>query len=185
MPQQLVRRLYECDAAGIVDAELIDEVAFMLLARCQDILTATRAAAGEATCPRCRGLIHHRARRGETLLCVDCGWASSWETYFRSYRRKQLHGGSALPYVREFHDRLPAAGSPREKMLLIDWLITQHHRDLRSPVRPAAVNLIEGNVQSVTAFLDALSAGSPEVAASREQWRQNVRLARQRLGVPG
>ncbi|HEV8638126.1 MAG TPA: hypothetical protein VG370_28260 [Chloroflexota bacterium] len=184
VPQVLIRRLYESDARGLVDDELIDEVAFMLHARCHDILTATRAAGGEATCPRCRGLIRHRARRSELLRCAGCGWETTWDAYFRSYRKKQLHGGGALPYVREYHERLAGAASPREKMLLIDRLITQHHGDLRSPTRPVAVNLIEGTVEAVIVFLDGLSAGSPEVAASRERWRDNVRLARERLGVP-
>jgi hypothetical protein len=183
VPQALIRRLYESDARGIVDEELIDEVAFAFHARCADILAATRAAGGEATCPCCRAAIAHGGRRGEMLRCPGCGWETSWDAYLRSYRKKQLHGGTALPYIAEFHDRLRGASSPREKMLLIDRLITSHHGALRSPTRPAAVNVIEGTIETVIAFLDALSAGTPEVVASRERWRENVRLARE-LGMP-
>ena len=36
-----IRRLYETDARGIVDEDLIDEVGFALYARCQSILCAS------------------------------------------------------------------------------------------------------------------------------------------------
>ena len=44
--KEKIARLYASDARGIVDAELIDEVGFGLLARCQSILDATAAAQG-------------------------------------------------------------------------------------------------------------------------------------------
>jgi hypothetical protein len=53
LPQRLVARLYETDARGILDEELIDEVGYGLLARVESILTATEASRGRVRCPRC------------------------------------------------------------------------------------------------------------------------------------
>ena len=52
-----IRRLYETDARGIVDAEQIDAVGYALYARCRSILRATEAQLGRVTCPRCEHVI--------------------------------------------------------------------------------------------------------------------------------
>lgn len=44
----LVRRVYETDAKGLYDKELIDEVGCGLPARCESFITANRARAGPA-----------------------------------------------------------------------------------------------------------------------------------------
>jgi hypothetical protein len=54
-----IHKLYQTDALGIVDEELIDLVGVALFARCQSILTVTEAAAGRVACPRC-GVIVRR-----------------------------------------------------------------------------------------------------------------------------
>ena len=46
VPKALIRRFYETDAKGIYDEELIDEVGYALLARCQSFITANLARAG-------------------------------------------------------------------------------------------------------------------------------------------
>ena len=51
---ETIRALYTLDAKGIVDEELIDEVGYAMLARCESIRTVTRAHSGRATCPRCK-----------------------------------------------------------------------------------------------------------------------------------
>ena len=44
--QQKIRLLYEKDAKGIIDEELIDDIAFSFFVRCQDIITVTDAILG-------------------------------------------------------------------------------------------------------------------------------------------
>jgi len=41
-----IRRLYNLDAQGIMDEELIDDVAYTFYARCESILTVTEASRG-------------------------------------------------------------------------------------------------------------------------------------------
>lgn len=173
--QAPIRRLYELDAQGIVDDELIDTVAYALLARCESFIAATDAAEGRVHCPRCAAIVP----RADLLRC-PCGWALPWTDYFDTIQHRQLSG--ALPVREQFaayvHD-LPLAHGPREKMLLIDRLIHGFHYYYKdnAPTRPVAVNLIEGRMSEVVAFLDGLSAGAgstPEMRENRAAWEANL-----------
>jgi hypothetical protein len=64
-------------------------------------------------------------------------------------------------------------------MLLIDRLIHGFHWYLKTggPTRPVAVNLIEGRLSDVVAFLDRLSYGEKSTPGTREtyaQWDVNI-----------
>ncbi len=185
VPRATIQRLYDSDARGIVDEALIDEVAFAFYARCKSILTATEAFRGRAACPSCSRVIPHDHRPDYVLRCEACSWEASWIEYRRSFQRKQLitqasaaNDGPFGEYVR----RLPAARGPRQKMLLIDWLIQQLHnwapRGEPPPLgRSVAVNLIGGSASRVLEFLDGLFAGPRSSEQSRrehEQWRGRV-----------
>lgn len=175
VPQALIRRLYESDARGIVDDELIDEAAYALLARCESFLAATDAVAGRVHCSWC-GAIVPRA----DALCCACGWTLPWADYFATIQRRQLSGAEPVraqfaAYVRD----LPLAATPRARMLLIDRLIHGFHCLVKSgtPTRPVAVNLIEGNLHEVVAFLDRLTygeRGTPGLAQTRAAWREDL-----------
>lgn len=181
-PEKL-RRLYETDARGILDEELIDEVAFTLYSRCDSILTVTEAFRGWVKCPGC-GQIVLRPTDGtgpkeESLHCAGCGWQASWAEYHRSWQNRQLWGGNAVEWFEEYVRRFPAARTPREKMLLIDRLIHAFHHDLKRNAynRPAAANLIEGNLRQVIEFLDRLTygpAGTPGLQQSQAEWREKL-----------
>ena len=132
VPRWKIARLYATDAKAIVDEELIDEVGFALLARCDSILTATEAHKGRVTCPQCSRIIAHDVWTNRELLrCTDCGWEIAWPDYHKSYRRKQLHAGGMEPFIKEFMDRFPETRTPRQKMILIDTLIHRLHWELR------------------------------------------------------
>jgi len=90
-------------------------------------------------------------------------------------------------FVREF----PLARTPQKKMLAIDRLIhgfhvfyrkTSHDEDPRGePTRPVAVNLIEGSLDDVVAFLDQLTYGDESTPGTREnyyQWTDKVEVHR-------
>jgi len=178
-----IRQLYEKDAQGIVDQELIDEVAYAFFVRCQSILTVTEASHGRVACPDCGRVIQRQGHdKDEVIECPQCAWRTTWGAYFKSYRRKQLHGGGAVSVFQEYVQRLPRAGSLRDKMLLIDWIVHQCHKALIARhgltyTRPVAVNLIQGNMTQVMQLLQELAYGPGSVPGTRErraEWRERV-----------
>jgi hypothetical protein len=172
VPKWKIRRLYELDAQGILDEELLDDVGFTLLLRCRDIVTIDEARRGKVRCPRCakqkkRTIIDRIYVAGdvrdEVITCSECGWQITWGEYALSFKRKQLNSGGALTafkrYIREFR----AAQRPQQKMLAVDRLIHEFHYSLRAqpdlPCRPVGVNLIQGKLGDVVQFLDELTYG--------------------------
>lgn len=179
VPQRKIRRLYETDAKGIYDGDLIDEVGYGLLARCESFIRANRARAGEVPCPECGRIV----RREEVLLC-PCGWELRWADYFKTIQHKQLSGAEpVLEQFRDFAKAFPSARTPREKVLRIDRLIHGFHSYYKTngPTRPVAVNLIEGRMSEVVAFLDDLSYGEKSTPGTREklgEWNKSIEVNR-------
>ena len=98
--QRKIRQLYEKDAKGIYDEELINEVGYGLLTRCQSFIDANEARSGRARCPCCSSIVAHSCQREETLRC-DCGWELTWGEYFKTIQHVQLSG--AEPVLEQFH----------------------------------------------------------------------------------
>jgi hypothetical protein len=170
-----IHQLYETDAQGIYDLDLINEVGYGLLARCESFITVNRAREGEFPCPECGQTV----RREETLRC-PCGWTLPWANYFKTIQHKQLSGAEpVLEQFQDFVDAFPSARTPQEKMLLIDRLIHGFHYYFKTggPTRPVAVNLIEGRLSDVVAFLDRLTYGDQSTPGMREtyaEWDRNI-----------
>ncbi|MHB0859142.1 MAG: hypothetical protein ACYC5M_16435 [Anaerolineae bacterium] len=179
VPQQQIRRLYESDAQGLYDEELLDEVGYGLLARCQSFVDANEARAGRARCPECAGIVAHTWQPEEVLRCT-CGWQLPWAEYFRTIQHVQLSGAEpVLAAFREFIEQFPRSATPQAKMLAIDCLIHRFHWFFKdnTPTRPAAVNLIEGRLNDVIALLDQLTYGprsTPGVEENYAAWDRNI-----------
>lgn len=183
VPRSKIRRLYEMDAQGIVDEELIAEVAYAFHARCVSILTVSEAVSGKVKCPSCGKIIVRQGGKEEMLRCNDCSWETTWGEYLKTYQHKQLSGGGAVDVFKGYVAQLPTARSPEERMLLIDRLIHECHRALASPdeepayTRPVAVNLIGGSMTQVIALLDDLAYGPGSTAGAEDRrtaWRERV-----------
>ena len=173
-----IRRLYETDARGIVDQELIDEVGFALYARCRSILRATAAHNGRITCPRCGETVRRETGawdRDALVACGRCDWRVRWGDYLQTYQHKHLVGGGAVAFHEEFVARFERASTPSEKLLAIDRLIHAFHWELvANPGRLAARELIyaRNNAELLT-FLDRLAYGeqsTPGLQAAKAQW---------------
>jgi hypothetical protein len=181
--QWKIRRLYENDAKGIYDEELIDDVGYALFARCQSFITANEATKGRARCPRCSAMVLHSGRKEELLRC-ECGWELLWGEYFKTIQHKQLSGAEpVISLFQAFVDRFPAAGSVRQKVFLIDRLIHGFHWYYKtdSPTRPVAINLIQGRLRQMIAFLDGLTysdKSTPGTLAAKAEWDKNIETAR-------
>jgi hypothetical protein len=178
-----IRRLYRRDAQGIVDEDLIDEIAYGFYARCQSILAVTEASHGRIRCPVCDEVILRQGYDVDQLIrCQGCGWSVTWGAYKRTYKGKQLHGGGAVDVFQRYVQQLSEARSHREKMMLIDWIVHQCHKSVTADqqvkyLRPVAVNLIEGSIPQVIALLQELAYGPDTVPGSkerRETWRERV-----------
>ena len=177
--QQLIWKLYETDAQGICDEELIDEVGYALLARCESFIAAVAAARGKVSCPSCGATIFHDQKPDTVLMCAECGWEMTWADFFHSFQHQQLYGADpVLDLFRSFTGGFLKARSGREKMVLIDQLIHGFHLSLLGqPTRTTGVNLIEGNYREVVHFLDRLSYGEASTSGlhdTHESWRAKI-----------
>ncbi len=180
--QKLIRELYENDAQGFIDEELINEVGWALRARCESFVAAVGAMRGRVTCPACGAIILHHRQADEILHCPQCDWELPWKDYFATIQHKQLSGADpVMAFFQDFVDRFPKAREPQEKMVLIDTLIHGWHlnmiRDIPLETRAAGVNLIEGNYHEVVEFLDGLSSGEASttgVREKRQEWRAKL-----------
>jgi hypothetical protein len=179
----LIRRLYEADARGLLDDDLLDQTGFALYARCRSILRATAAGHGRVACPRCERTVLRAASgpwagRDELLRCA-CGWTVRWGDYFETYQGKHLVGGGALPFHERFVVEWERAGTPQRKMLAIDGLIHAFHWELvTNPGRPAARELIYArNTTELLTFLDRLTYGersTPGLGDARAAWQAKL-----------
>lgn len=195
--QDKLKRLYEMDARGLVDEELIDDVGITLLLRCQSLMLVGRC---KVQCPKCQqvfatGWEWTKRNETKTISCPHCqAWQCTGKQYRESFCRDALAAGNALAYFSEYIEKYPHASSYREKVLLIDRLIHQFHYATKwkpdtSEVTgrhefPHAINgnnLIEGTHDAVLAFLDALTYGqhSPnETKETKAEWQTKVNLMR-------
>lgn len=177
-----IARLYASFGRGIEDRELIDDVGFSLLARCESVLTATRAGQGRATCPRCGGAVEHVPWKGEVLECRGCDWRCPGQLYRKTIKYEHLFAGGMKPFLEEFVREFPRARTPGARLVLIDTLLHHYHwENVGRGGRPGACCLIEGKLKDIMPFLDALSYGEsvPQgVHETREAWRREWRSSR-------
>lgn len=184
VPQHKIRRLYELDAQSIVDDELIDEVGYSLLARCEAFIAACAAVAGQVRCPACGATVRHAGHDKTEMMICPCGWSLTWGDYFATIQHKQLSGAEpVLDLFQSFVERFPKAKTPRARMLLIDELLHGFHWAFKTgnPSRPVAINLIEGRLSEVIDFLDELTYGEGSTSglqANKSAWDKRIVHAR-------
>ena len=178
-----IERLYTTFGKGIVDEDLVDDVGFSLLARCESVLAATEASQGRgAPCPSCDSLVKWVSWQDEELECKGCGWRCPGQAYKKTIKYKHLFAGGMKPFLEEFVREFPRARTHSDRFIRIDTLIHRYHwENVGSGGRPGACCLIEGKLKDIMAFLDTLSYGekTPEkVQVAREQWRREWRGSR-------
>jgi hypothetical protein len=183
-----IRALYVNEARGTCDDELIEEVGFGLLARCQSILEYTVACeSGRVRCKRCAKqgqttFIQRNMNKPSALLrCPTCGWQVRWRVYKSESEKAggQLRAGHAGEAFARYAADYPQCRTRAEKILAIDRLIHEFHWILvkeGQPARankPAGVNLLGGNTTQVFNLLNELTYGEntpPELFAGKEWW---------------
>ena len=177
--RQAIRRLYETDAKGIVDEDLINDVGYALFVRCDTIRIVT-----EQRCPECDEKMPFRGKtsgsaRNEAVSCTNCGWTTTWAHYHHSYKGKRIHGGRAYPAFLQFTTEFKRKLSPRQKLMAIDRLVHSIHEGIvQAPAAtPGSVNLIEGTADDILQLLDDLAYGDTTEAswAMREDFKKKMK----------
>ena len=170
-----IQRLYQADARGMLDEDLLEQVMFSIHARVRDMFEVREAQTyGRVKCRRCGGLVPQPYRMGSgskdiPLLCSACGWQTTCGEFYESYTGKDLLPGSRSELFQEFLERFPAARSPQEKMLLLDWLIHAFHVHSGVAGRLVAMNVIQGSREQLIELLSNL-ASSADGQAAKEAW---------------
>lgn len=183
VPQYKIKKFYQQITRGIFDEELLEDIGISFLVRCGDFIKANKARQGFIECPLCKSEIKYTGYRDGIISCT-CGWAISRIDYFNTIKKKQLSG--AQPVIKQFEvyvQKYPHARTIKEKIILIDCLIHGFHIFAKNgtPTRPVAVNLIQGSLSEVIAFLDELSSKTPipEMQENRLQWKKDVEIAKE------
>ena len=170
-----IQRLYESDAKGLLDEDLLDKVMYTLLARVYDMFDVMEAQKfGRVKCRNCRAPIPQPYWMGgrnkdNRLVCDQCGWQTTCGEFFDSYTGKDLLPGSRSELFQDFLERFPSARTPQEKMLLLDWLIHAFHVQSGVSGRLVALNVIQGSRDQLIELLSTLAACNAGQAA-KEAW---------------
>ena len=177
-----ISKLYKSHATGIFDEELMDEVAYSLLARAESIIAVTRVhSEGILDCPSCLHIL--RCNSQNNFIC-HCGWNLSRSELHKTYKHKQLVGGAAMPIIEDAVKSFPGKGSYYAKMLWIDKLIHAFHGELDVQrketglaYRPVARNFIEGSLLQVVELIYSLAydEGTPDFVKSRADWVEKLK----------
>jgi len=182
-----IRALYVNEARGTCDDELIEEVGFGLLARCQSILEYTRACdEGVVRCMRCakqgqNSFIQRNMHKSSALLrCPTCGWQVRWRVYKAESENYdgQLRAGHAAAAFARYLAIYPNCRTREEKIIAIDRLIHEFHWILVKEGQPAranktaGVNLLRGNIGQVLNLLNELTYGenTPTELLLQKSW---------------
>ena len=171
-----IRRLYDSEAEDCLDEALLDEVMYTIHIRVKDMFEVRLAQqTGRVTCRSCGEAVSQPLRMGsinrrEPLVCPNCGWQTTCGEYLASYTGKDLLPGSREDLFVEFQQRFKSACTPREKMLLLDWLIHAFHSHSGVSGRLVAMNIIQGSRDELVDLINGL-AGSEVTRAAKEKWQ--------------
>lgn len=166
-----IQRLYESDAKGLLDEDLLEKVVYTIHARVHDMFEVREAQqTGRVKCRSCGAPIPQPywmggANKNNPLRCAQCSWQTTCGEYFESYTGKDLLPGSRKELFQDFLERFPSAHTPQEKMLLLDWLIHEFHVHAGVAGRLVAMNVIQGSRDQLIELLSTLAAGEAGQAA--------------------
>jgi hypothetical protein len=179
---ELLVRVYQQNARGLLDGDLVDEVGWRLWERLADVVRVTT---GRVRCPVCGADFQVRRKGGrldELRVCPGCAWSTSAVQWHRSWEHRDLNGN--CPDFEAFVSAYPRAKTSRDRMILIDGVVHALHLSAKGEVSNfAARNFIEGSRPKIVALLEELAQGDGSAIAegARRRWdeaRQAYRGAR-------
>ena len=157
--RQSLKRLYENDAKGMADEDLLNDIGFTLYTRCleaREIYGLMEA--GKVKCLHCGSVLDY----ADIMECA-CGRQYTYREYRKSYRANNMPRGEASGIFDKFIADWEKARDSAGKMRLIDNLIHEFHVSSIAGTRnrPVGVNLIQGTKEQVTALIEELAYGNP------------------------
>ncbi|MCL2773840.1 MAG: hypothetical protein FWD71_10870 [Oscillospiraceae bacterium] len=169
-----IKRLYESDANLMLDENLLQEIGYAFIARCESILAINKLFEYHIlTCPSCGKDINQNTEN-RNYIC-GCGWSITEEDLKSTYQRKQLSGLTLNEYANNFiADWNRALNDPKKQMIAVDYLIHRFHWEMtENPTRPVAVNYIEGSMDTVTQLIFDLAYGdTDEKQKNFDHWKK-------------
>ena len=188
-----IRRLYQSDAQGMLDQELLHDVGYGIYVRCQDLLEVSEARRGKVQCRSCGHVIMRQGiavglgeDKKEVLRCERCAWQTTWGAYHHSLLGSGLLADGVDRLFAGFVEQWLAAHSPGVKLLLIDNLIHEFHVIQFGFGRPVGVNVIQGSENQVAALIDALAYGprsTPGLKETRQRWSSRLNAVEKRFTI--
>lgn len=196
-----VRQLYQGDAEGRLDEELLADVGYGIYVRCQALLEVSAAWRDRAKCWQCDNIILRRqgkmveytghgptlvGGKEEVLKCDQCGWQITWAAYRKSVSGQHLDATGLEDMLQAFVVRWPAMRSPQARLLLIDALIHEFHCwDDNTVGSPVGATLIRATAEKVLALLDDLAYGPASTRGLQQtQQRWAARLETKKIQRP-
>ena len=188
LPLDKLRQLYISQANGLLDEELLEDVAVTLYLRCKDIIAVDKANHGEVRCPFCykndMKEIYIKANRDEygrildKIKCDECSGEFSYAEYKLCHKREQLNMGGAGEAFKRYINEYEQPALPEKRMLQIDRLIHEFHYSLKSepeqPTRSVGPNLLRANLTVSMKFLNELSGikgNNADLKKTDENWQ--------------
>ena len=207
---QKIRRLYESDAQGMLDQDLLDDVGYGFYVCCRELLERGQAARGRIKCRNCGAIIVRQTVDGkfsrdptELLTCEECAWQITCGDYHKRLLRIDP-GGPELcaeeQLAEVFVQKWPRARSPRQKLLLIDGLIHEFHMHYRAVGSPLGWSVVRATGRQLIELLEDLAYGpgsTQGLEETRRVWsaqlkarqmqtsRSELEAAARKLGIKG
>ena len=153
-------KLYQTEAQGLIDEELVDEIGLTFYMRCKQASEVRGLIdRGQMLCLQC-GTVLTKIDDNEVVNC-NCGYSYTFREYCRSYTAANMPGGRATEIFEHFAKTWPHLKETSQKMMLIDWLIHQCHVTLMSGAkgRSVCVNLLEGTKKQILDVINNLAYG--------------------------
>lgn len=173
--REKLKRLYESDANGMLNTELLDDVGYTIYARClQSQEEWTLMEMGKIKCHNCSNILDYSTG----LITCKCGYQYLYKEYRRSFRANNMPTGGAAHIFNKFVAEWPRMKNEVEKMRLIDWLIHEFHINLLSGSkgRFVGVNLIQGTKTQIKELILNLAYGDAGMASdeSKKYFKSNI-----------
>jgi len=164
-------RLYQDEAKGLLDENLLEDIGLTFYTRCKQAKEARACMdKGQIICHHC-GRILNAGRvsptgsvlvSGSSIINCECGYSYTYREYRRSCNAVNMPGGRAYPIFEHFLQKWPGCKDVKSKMFLIDWLIHKCHVTLmsREEGRSVCINLIEGTLKQIADLIVKLAYGN-------------------------